>query len=141
MSSLQPMKRASTSSSVVMRASPGKGTTPRNFDTGSIDVGTSLRKPPGSSGASVLAFPTEEGGGMATMTGYRSGSRMDGMRNGSQNRSDDEGTSTKGRIRIDLHDVPNVPQYPLMTLTYVGYSTTVTQNNFTVKISWKFGSP
>ncbi|VDB88449.1 unnamed protein product [Peniophora sp. CBMAI 1063] len=80
----QAKKRASTSPSVVAHASPGQNATPRKSSAGSIGVGASPHKTPGSgrkskgSGASVIAFPGEEDADMTMTLGSSVMSGMDG---------------------------------------------------------------
>ncbi|VDB88439.1 unnamed protein product [Peniophora sp. CBMAI 1063] len=81
----QAKKRASTSPSLVAHASPGQNATPRKSSAGSIGVGASPHKTPGSgrkskgSGASAIAFPGDDEDADMTMTlGSSVMSGMDG---------------------------------------------------------------
>ncbi|KZV68431.1 hypothetical protein PENSPDRAFT_754154, partial [Peniophora sp. CONT] len=93
----QSKKRASTSPSVVTRASPGMNATPRKSSAGPIGVGASPQKTPGSerkgksSGSSVLAFPSEDNGDMTMTNGYGHGGGMGGMDGSIWEGGDDDG--------------------------------------------------
>ncbi|VDC00177.1 unnamed protein product [Peniophora sp. CBMAI 1063] len=79
----QAKKRQSTSPSVVAHVSPGQNATPRKSSAGSIGVGASPHKIPGSgrkskgSGASVMVFAGNEGANMTMMLGSSIMSGMD----------------------------------------------------------------